>query len=87
MAFGPLPRHPSNKGDIMEKLITIIIATLGIIGFVAIFGLLFAFPIKWCWNYTMPYLFELKEITWGQAWCLNFICHCLIKASQTNNNN
>jgi hypothetical protein len=44
-------------------------------------GLLFAFPIKWCWNYTIPYLFGLPVITWGKAWCLCFLSGCLIKSA------
>lgn len=70
----------------MNKLIVSVFAVIGIFAFAAIFGLILAFPIKWCWNYTMPFLFGLKVISWGQAWCLNFLAGCLIKASQTNNN-
>jgi ABC-type polysaccharide/polyol phosphate export permease len=69
----------------MDKLITGILAVIGAIVVVAGISLITAFPIKWCWNYVMPYLFALKTITWGQAWCLSFLAHSLIKASQTNN--
>jgi hypothetical protein len=36
------------------------------------FGLdmILAFPIKWCWNYVMPYLFNLPVIGWLHAFCL-----------------
>ena len=71
----------------MDKVVGVIIAITGIIVVGAAIGLLFAFPIKWCWNYTMPILFGLNTISWGQAWCLNFLASCLIKASQTNTNN
>ena len=47
----------------------------------AAIGLLLALPIKWTWNETMPYLFALPTITWGKAWCLNFLTGCLIKSS------
>lgn len=50
------------------------------------FGLILAFPIMWCWNYTMPAIFHLPEVTWGQSWCLNFLAGCLVKATQTNTN-
>lgn len=43
-----------------------------------------AFPLKWSWNYVMPYLFDLKEITWGQAWCLSFIASMLFKSVHTH---
>jgi len=37
------------------------------------FGLLVAFPIKWCWNYTLPWMFHWPSIEWGHAWCLLFL--------------
>lgn len=49
--------------------------------FYAIIGLLLAFPVKWCWNYVMPYVFNLPLITWGHAWCLNFLSGMLIQSS------
>ena len=70
----------------MEKIFTIIGVVIAVIGFTSIFGLLLAFPIKWSWNYTMVPIFDLPVITWGQAWCLNFLFACLIKSTQTNNN-
>ena len=64
-----------------EKLGMIIVGIIAIAGL----GVLVAFPIKWCWNYVMPYLFELKTITWGQAWCINFLAGIVIKASHQQN--
>lgn len=69
----------------MDKIVTAILTFIVIIVVLAGIGLLLAFPIKWCWNATMPYLFDLKQISWGQAWCLNFLAGSLIKATQTNN--
>ncbi len=69
----------------MEKILIAGLAVVGVVTVVACLGLLLAFPIKWCWNYTMPILFGLQVITWGQAWCLHFLAGCLIKATQTNN--
>jgi len=46
---------------------------------VSVLGLLLAFPIKWTWNFVIPYLFGLPLITWGKAWCLLFISNSLIK--------
>ena len=42
-------------------------------------GLLIAFPVMWCWNFTMPVLFDLPAITWAQAWCLRFVTYALLK--------
>jgi hypothetical protein len=72
---------------IMEKALTTLFVAVGLIAALAGIGLLLAFPIKWCWNYTMPMIFGLPSITWGKAWCLNFLAGCLIRASQTNYNN
>ncbi len=70
------------------KTLAIIIAVLGaaIVGILlcAGWGLLLAFPIKWTWNATMVYIFGLPAITWGKAWCLNFLCGCLLKSTSVN---
>lgn len=43
--------------------------------------LLMAYPVKWCWNYTMPYLFHLPEIGALQGFCLNLLGTRLFKAT------
>ena len=58
---------------VIAKIVTGIGVTIVMVFVIAGIGLLLAFPIKWTWNATMPYLLE--------AWCLNFLCGCLIKAS------
>ena len=68
----------------MEKVFIVIGTTVGIIFCIAGIGLLLAFPIKWTWNATMPCLFSWPVITWGKAWCLHFICSCLVKSSLTS---
>lgn len=71
--------------EVFVRVLAVIGWAVLIVLMLAAFGLLLAFPIKWTWNATMPYLFALPTITWGKAWCLNFLCGCLIKSSQTNN--
>ena len=51
------------------------------------FGLLLAFPIKWCWNFAMVPTFHLPTITWGVAWCLHFLSVLLIKSALINKKN
>lgn len=70
----------------MEDFVTKIFVAIGVLVVLAAFGLLFAFPIKWCWNYAVVPIWELPAITWGQAWCLNLLAACLIRSQQTNNN-
>ena len=36
-------------------------------------GLLLAFPIKWCWNYSVVPTFSAPPLDWGMAWCLFFL--------------
>ena len=66
-----------------EKAGEVILIVVGTVAMLALIGLGLAFPLKWCWNYVMPYLFGLGKITWGQAWCLHFIAGMLIKSSLT----
>jgi len=73
------------KSSVLEKLGAGILITIGVIGLLSGLGLLLVFPIKWTWNATMPYLFGWPILTWGKAWCLNFLCGCLIKSSFSAN--
>ncbi len=45
-----------------------------------IVGLIMAFPIMWCWNYSIVFIFNLPEITWGRAWCLAFLFNQFIRS-------
>lgn len=59
----------------------VVFGVIGVVAVVAAFGLLLAFPIMWCWNHAVTAIWHLPAITWGQAWCLNFLCGVLIKSS------
>lgn len=67
--------------DFMAKLTALVFVALGFIVITAGVGLLMAFPIMWCWNYAVVAVWKLPAITWGQAWCLNFLAYMFIKAS------
>ena len=61
----------------METLIKVVgIFTIGFVIGIAI-SFLLAFPVKWTWNYTMPYLFNFREINVLHAWCLVFLAGCI----------
>lgn len=64
----------------MEKLTLVLGAWVLGIGGVAFLSVVMAFPIKWCWNATMPGLFHLAEIGVVQAWCLTFMGSSFFKA-------
>lgn len=68
----------------MDNLVSGIILFLAGIILAAAFGIILAFPLMWCWNYTIVYLFGVKTLTWGHAWCLSFVANALIKSTLTN---
>lgn len=72
--------------DVIEKVVGCTVLVITAIAVIAGVGLLLAFPIKWTWNVTMPYLFGWPVLTWGKAWCLNFLTGCLLKSRLTTNN-
>ena len=74
----------SKSDEVVGKIVTGVFVTVGVIGGIAGVGLLMAWPIKWAWNVTMPYLFSLPTITWGKAWCLNFLTGCLLRPTITS---
>ena len=65
----------------MDKVLLVLFGIIGVVAVTAVFGLLLAFPVKWCWNAAVVHIWGLPAITWGQAWCLNFLAGCLIKSS------
>jgi hypothetical protein len=54
---------------------------LVIFGAIALLVLLCALPVMWLWNWLMPELFRLKEITFLQALGLAALCSLLFKAN------
>ena len=68
----------------MGKIIAGIMIVIGALAVIAGLGLLLAFPIMWCWNYAIVAIWHLPTITWGQAWCLNFLAGCFIKPTLVN---
>ena len=65
----------------METMWWRFLAGVGVIAVSAIFGLLMAFPIMWCWNYAIVHIWQLPTLTWGYAWCLNFLAGMLVKSA------
>jgi hypothetical protein len=65
----------------MNTLIEAALVVIGLLCVAAGVGLLMAFPVMWCWNYAVVSVWGLPAITWGQAWCLSFLSHVLIKSN------
>lgn len=52
-----------------------------------IFDLLIAIPVMFLWNYTLPDLLQIPEITWSQAFCLLVLIQLLLNSKITFKNN
>jgi hypothetical protein len=48
---------------------------------------LMSLPVMLLWDWLMPTIFGLPEITWFQAWGLLFLCGLLFKSHTTVNKN
>lgn len=41
-------------------------------------------PVMLLWDWLMPTIFGLKEITWFQAWGLMFLCGLLFRSNKSS---
>ena len=48
---------------------------------VAAFSLVLAFPVMWCWNCAMPYIFHLPIINWIVSFSLCILATTFFKSS------
>lgn len=64
------------------NLLTAIVAGIALLVFVAA---LMSLPVMLLWDWLMPTIFGLPEITWFQAWGLLFLCGLLFKSHTTTN--
>ena len=60
----------------------ILIAIIGIVGFVVLLGLLFSLPVMFLWNGCLVgAVTGVNEITWLQAWGIMVLFGLLFKSS------
>lgn len=64
--------------DLLSKALAGAVLALAFIGLCAAVS---AFPVKWCWNATMPELFHMPEIGVVKAFCLVWLAGAFVKAS------
>ena len=57
----------------------IIGSVVSIVGLTILLGLVCGLPVMWLWDWLMPTIFGLKEITLFQAWGLSALCGLLFK--------
>jgi len=65
----------------MEHVIKIVGAIVVIALIYATCAALFAFPVKWLWNWLIPSVFHLREITALEAWGLMTLSGMLFKSN------
>jgi len=58
-----------------------------VIGMIAIAVVLLGYPLMLLWNWLMPIIFELPEITFWQAIGLNLLSTILFKSTTIKNKN
>lgn len=54
-----------------------------VIGLLAIYAVILGYPVMLLWNWLMPLIFGLPEITFWQAIGLHFLSSTLIKSTTT----
>lgn len=62
----------------MQKIGTIFAALLLAAGLAFLASVIIAYPVKWLWNWLLPEIFGLKEISALQAWGLVFLLNLMI---------
>lgn len=67
------------------KIISGILASLVMIGIIAIVSLIIGLPIMLLWNWLMPIIFNLPKITFFQAVGLSILTGILFKIKVPNN--
>jgi len=68
----------------VKEIIWVGVAAIGTILFTAAFSFLWAFPLMWAWNYTIPYIFGLPVVGYWHMFCLYIILSSLWKSSHTH---
>ena len=62
----------------MQKIGTIFAALRLAAGLAFLASVLIAYPVNWLWNWLLPEIFGLKEISALQAWGLVFLLNLMI---------
>ena len=58
----------------MQVIVALGVIAFGLAGVVVALAALFSLPVMFLWDWLMPTLFGLPEITWLQAWGLMVLC-------------
>ena len=69
----------------IDSLLTMALGCLATFLFGLVLSLFFAWPVQIIWNWILPHLFNLPEITFLQAWGLELLCGMLLGGRITYN--
>lgn len=58
----------------LDSCLTMILGCLAALLIGLALSLVFAWPVQFLWNWLLPRLFNLPEITFLQAWGLEILC-------------
>lgn len=65
----------------MRTWLPMVVAYIFALIFTVFIGAIFAFPVKWLWNYAVAPTCGWAEVSWGQAWCLLILSALLFKST------
>ena len=68
----------------MDTMYKIIGVTIGVLGVIALLALLLGLPVMLLWNWLLPMIFGVKEITFAQAVGVNLLSGFLFKNTNTS---
>ncbi len=65
----------------MEKFVKIIVGFAGVVTMILLIAAIIALPVMWMWDYVMPSVFGLPELTFWQALWGTLLCRLLFTDS------
>lgn len=68
----------------MDTFLKILGGLIAVVGVLALIALLLGLPVMLLWNWLLPVLFGLKEITFAQAVGVNLLSGFLFKSANTS---
>jgi hypothetical protein len=68
----------------MKNAVEALGAVFGALGLVAIVVVIMGFPAMWLWNWLMPSIFGLKEISFWQAIGLQLLAYIILPTPKSS---
>ena len=67
--------------NVLLKVVSVVLTVAAYTEAIVFSSVVLAYPLKWAWNCTIPYIFNLPRIDAIQAFCLYFVTNTLIKTT------